>query len=65
MPLKDILLVDNAVYSFSAQLDNGIPITPFKEDPEDNEFKHLITHLQNCAGADDMREVNKAVFGFS
>jgi TFIIF-interacting CTD phosphatase-like protein len=55
VPLKDILLVDNAVYSFSAQLDNGIPITPFKEDPEDNEFKHLITHLQNCAGADDMR----------
>lgn len=65
VPLKDILIVDNAVYSFSRQLDNGIPITPFKEDPEDNEFKHLISHLQNCVLADDMREVNKQIFRFS
>lgn len=57
--LKDIILVDNAVYSFGLQLDNGIPITPFKEDPEDTEFKHLMGHLQKCAMADDMREVNK------
>ena len=33
--LKNILLVDNAVYSFGQQLDNGIPIASFKEDPED------------------------------
>jgi CTD small phosphatase-like protein 2 len=38
VPLKDIIIVDNAVYSFGNQLDNGIPITPFKEDPEDQEF---------------------------
>lgn len=36
--LKDMLIVDNAVYSFGQQLDNGIPITPFKEDPQDIEF---------------------------
>ncbi len=59
VPLKDIIIVDNAVYSFGAQLDNGIPITPFKEDPEDREFKYLIGHLQKCVQADDMREVNK------
>lgn len=57
--LKDIIIVDNAVYSFGVQLDNGIPITPFKEDPDDTEFKHLIKHLEKCAKADDMREVNK------
>jgi hypothetical protein len=65
VPLKDIIIVDNAVYSFGAQLDNGIPITPFKEDPEDNEFKHLIGHLKACALADDMREENKHIFRFS
>ncbi len=63
--LKDIIIVDNAVYSFGVQLDNGIPITPFKEDPDDTEFKHLIGHLEKCAKADDMREVNKQIFRFS
>jgi CTD small phosphatase-like protein 2 len=33
--LKDMIIVDNAVYSFGAQLSNGIPITPFKDDKED------------------------------
>lgn len=47
--LKNILLVDNAVYSFGQQLDNGIPIASFKEDPDDQEFEHLIPHLEACA----------------
>ena len=33
--LKDMVIVDNAVYSFGAQLANGIPITPFKDDKDD------------------------------
>ena len=36
--LKDMIIVDNAVYSFGAQLANGVPITPFKDDREDCEF---------------------------
>ena len=56
--LKNILLVDNAVYSFGQQLDNGIPIASFKEDPEDREFEHLIPHLEACAKFDDVREYN-------
>lgn len=63
--LKDLILVDNAVYSFSLQLDNGIPVTPFKEDPEDDEFKHLIPHLEKCAKAEDMRDINRTIFRFS
>ena len=59
IPLKNILLVDNAVYSFGLQLDNGIPITSFKEDPEDHEFDNLIFHLEACAQCDDVREYNK------
>ena len=30
--LKDMVIVDNAVYSFAFQLDNGIPIVPFYSD---------------------------------
>lgn len=40
-------------------------MTPFKEDPEDNEFKHLIPHLEKCGKSDDMRDVNRAIFRFS
>ena len=60
--LKDMLLVDNAVYSFGAQLANGIPIPSFKEDPDDVEFLHLIKYLDKCAACDDVREMNRRAF---
>lgn len=62
VPLKDILIVDNAVYSFGAQLDNGVPITPFKEDALDNEFLHLKDYLELCAKSDDVRKLNSETF---
>ena len=60
--IKNILLVDNAVYSFGLQLSNGIPIASFKEDPQDREFIYLIPHLDACAEHDDVREYNKHKF---
>ncbi len=39
--LSDLVLVDNAVYSFGYQLENGIPIIPFYDDKEDEELLHL------------------------
>ncbi len=39
--LEDILIVDNAVYSFGYQLENGVPIIPFYDDKEDEELLHL------------------------
>jgi CTD small phosphatase-like protein 2 len=39
--MEDIVIVDNAVYSFGFQLENGIPIIPFYEDKEDEELLHL------------------------
>jgi len=38
--LKDIVIVDNAVYSFGFRLDNGIPIPSFYEDQKDEEMLH-------------------------
>jgi len=43
--MKDLLIVDNAVYSFGFQLENGIPIIPFYEDKEDEELLHLTQYL--------------------
>jgi CTD small phosphatase-like protein 2 len=44
--LYDLLIVDNAVYSFGYQLDNGIPIIPFYDDKEhDEELMHLVYYF--------------------
>jgi CTD small phosphatase-like protein 2 len=37
--LKDIILVDNAGYSFGFQINNGIPIIPFYNNKKDRELK--------------------------
>lgn len=44
--LKDMVIIDNAVYSFGFQLDNGIPILPFYDDKQDEELLHLIYYLK-------------------
>lgn len=43
--LKDIVIVDNAVYSFINQLDNGIPIIPFWYDKEDDQLEKLMDYM--------------------
>ena len=57
-----MILVDNAVYSFGAQLSNGIPIIPFKDDTEDREFLFLMNYLKLIKDADDLRKVNREAF---
>jgi len=59
---KDTIIVDNAVYSFGAQLSNGIPITPFKDDKDDREFICLMNYLTAIKDCDDLRVPNKAAF---
>lgn len=44
--LQDLVIVDNAVYSFGFQLDNGIPILPFYDDKNDEEMLHLVYYLK-------------------
>jgi len=39
--LSDIVLVDNAAYSYASQLDNGIPILPYYHGKSDFELKAL------------------------
>ena len=53
--LKDILLIDNAVYSFSFQIDNGIPIIPFRDNRDDDQLLKLIDFLPVLAEMPDAR----------
>lgn len=60
--LQDMVIVDNSVYSFSYQIDNGIPIIPFYDDPGDEELLHLIFYLNCLATCDDVRQQNREAF---
>jgi len=60
--LSDMILVDNAAYSFGFQLENGIPIIPFYDNKSDQELRHLIPYLKFLSSASDLREINKQTF---
>ena len=61
--LESLVIVDNAVYSFGYQLENGIPIIPFYDDKSDEELLHLSQYLEclyQCKG--DIRDHNRKAF---
>ena len=60
--LRDMVLIDNASYSYGLQLDNGIPILPFYDNKRDEEFKHLLPYLMRMQHCSDVRELNKNAF---
>jgi len=60
--LEEMVLVDNASYSFGFQLDCGIPIIPFYDSRQDKELQILATYLEALAKAPNVRAVNRAVF---
>lgn len=61
-PLSSIIIVDNATHSFGFQLDNGVPIISWYNNPHDTELANLIEYLKLLQQADDIREVNKTTF---
>lgn len=61
--LEDLILVDNSVYSFGFQLDNGVPIIPYFNDPNDKELVYLSQYVLSLAqNGGDVREQNAATF---
>ena len=54
--LKDLILVDNSVFSFGFQLDNGIPIIPYFNDPGDQELVYLTQYVLSLSDSADVRE---------
>jgi CTD small phosphatase-like protein 2 len=60
--MDEMVIVDNAVYSFGFQLENGIPIIPYYEDDNDEELFHLIPYLTILADCEDVRIKNREAF---
>ena len=57
--LKDIILVDNAVYSFGFQLDNGIPIFPYIQGKDDKQLLYLKEYLSSIVGKDIIKDLKR------
>ena len=60
--LEDVVLVDNAAYSYAAQTSNGIPILPYYRGSEDSELKALEGYLEELINVKDVREKNRRTF---
>ena len=63
--LKDIILIDNSMYSFAAQLTNGILINSFYNDKNDIELFNVLGYLLNyILKNNDVRLINEQFFNF-
>ena len=60
--MKDVVIVDNCLVSFSMQYDNGIPISNWYEDLNDIQLKILMDYLKVLIVASDVRIVNQRFF---
>jgi len=56
--LKDMVIVDNAMYSFGYQFENGIPIIPYYYHKSDKELKTLVPYLKSLYHVRDVRDIN-------
>eukprot|EP00743_Colponemidia_sp_Colp-15_P005456 GILK01005865.1.p1 GENE.GILK01005865.1~~GILK01005865.1.p1 ORF type:complete len:320 (-),score=40.37 GILK01005865.1:87-1046(-) len=61
-PLETTLLVDNSFFSFAYQLENGVPVKTWTDDPDDTELLMLIPFLKAIATSQDIRPVLREVF---
>ena len=63
--LKNIVLLDNSMYSFASQINNGILINTFINDKSDNELYNALEYLKKFIyPAEDVRDINERFFNF-
>lgn len=60
--LSAAVLVDNSPHAFGYQVDNGIPIESWFDDPHDTELLKLEQFLRTLKGARDVRPLVRAKF---
>lgn len=58
-PLNKIVIVDNSIYSFIWQIDNGIPIIPYYDNKNDKELYDLENYLNEMLKCKDVMEFNR------
>lgn len=56
--LDEIVIVDNSLLSFALQPENGVPISSFFSDPDDQELRCLADYL--CGKVAKMKDVRDA-----
>lgn len=59
---SEMVLIDNAAYSYAFQPENGVPILPYYEGSNDFELKALESYIAKLAVSKDVRELNKKTF---
>lgn len=63
--LKSTLIIDNSIFSFASQLDNGVPMIPFYDDKEDRIMLKIKDYLINLKDLEDMTVINKKTFSLT
>ncbi|XP_006644397.1 CTD small phosphatase-like protein 2 isoform X2 [Oryza brachyantha] len=60
--LAKVMIVDNTPQVFQLQVDNGIPIKSWFDDPSDQELVELLPFLETLVGVDDVRPIISRTF---
>jgi hypothetical protein len=53
------VLVDNSVFCFLLEMDNGVPVHPYFEGAEDRELGKLLEYLRVLMRQPDVRVMNR------
>ena len=60
--LQDLIIVDNHIYSFGFQLDNGVPVNTWERSKEDDELSVITDYLMFVVNSNDLRSDNRKTF---
>lgn len=62
--LENILIIDNNLYSFAFNLENGIPVQHYMGDNEDKCLLQVMKYLKYIKNFDNLAEQNEKIYDF-